>query len=629
MLHKAFTKFGQLAWRNPSLALKYGASVASVIFVLTIALALEVRAVAAPVSLFICALMFSTWYGGLKPGLLTMLILVLAFKYYFISDVHSWTVEFREWPRLLIFTLASIFVLSLGVVQKRTSDSLKSSNESLKMENAERKSAERALKRMEDHHRLMLDTIPIMAWTILPDGKLDFLNQRWLDYTGLTLHDSVNNSLSIVHPDDLQQALEKWAKTMASGESADFEMRLRRADGVYRWFLVRTVPVFDTHGKIVKWYGTSTDIEDRRRAESQLEVLIDAIPQQIWSGPPDGTLDFCNQQWRTYMGLELDQLRGRGWQAMLHPEDCDRVLKAWHVSVSNGTAYQQEERHRAADGSYRWFLSLGVPLRDSEGRIMRWYGTNTDIQDQKQAEQLLRQTQEALARVARATTVGELTASIAHEVNQPLAAVVINADACLQWLDSETPNIHEVREALQRIVRDGNRASNVIKRIRTLLENYKSAKTRFLINDMVREIVAITEAEALRRQVTVQFLEHDTLQMTADRVQIQQVLMNLVMNAFDSLNEVPKSDRRVIISVRAENSNTIEITVDDSGIGIAPEQIQRVFEPFHTTKVGGLGLGLWISRSIVESHGGRLQVHCNHGPGVRFAFTLPIDGGNQ
>ena len=199
-------------------------------------------------------------------------------------------------------------------------------------------------------------------------------------------------------------------------------MRLRRADGEYRWFLVRTVPLLDERGNIVKWYGTSTDIEDRKRAETQSRVLIDAIPHQIWSGPPDGTLDYCNDRWRSYMGLEMKDVRGDGWQRMLHPDDRDRVLKAWHESVVNGTPYEQEERHRRADGTYRWFLARGVPLHDAEGRIVRWYGTNTDIEDRKCAEQMLRDSHSRLrALSARLQSVREEEAArIAREIHDDL-----------------------------------------------------------------------------------------------------------------------------------------------------------------------------------------------------------------
>src|SRR5258706_4792190 len=246
------------------------------------------------------------------------------------------------------------------------------------------------LKSAEDRVRLIIDTLPTMVWTLQPDGAVDFVNQRWMDYTGLTLKEEIDEPTRPIHPEDLPRIMEKWLADFAAGEASEDEIRLRRSDGEYRWFLVRTAPLRDEQGNVVKWYGLAIDIEDRKQAESQSRTLLDAIPQQIWSGPLDGTLDYCNERWRSYVGLGLEELRGHGWQSMLHRDDRERVLKAWQESVTNGTPYEQEERHRGVDGTYRWFLARGVPLRDAQGRIVRWYGTNTDIEDRKQAEEELR-----------------------------------------------------------------------------------------------------------------------------------------------------------------------------------------------------------------------------------------------
>jgi len=250
------------------------------------------------------------------------------------------------------------------------------------------------LKRAEDRVRLVINTIPTIAWTVRPDGVVDFVNQRWLDYTGLSLEKEIAEPTRAIHPEDLPRIMKRWLADMAAEEPYEDEMRLRRADGEYRWFLVRAAPLRDEQGNLVKWYGVSIDIEDRKRAETQSRTLLDAIPQQIWSGPPDGTLDYCNARWRSYMGLGLEELQGEGWQSMLHPDDRERVLRAWLKSVTEGTPYEQEERHRQADGQYRWFLARGMPLRDEDGRIVRWYGTNTDIEDLKRAEDARRQIEE-------------------------------------------------------------------------------------------------------------------------------------------------------------------------------------------------------------------------------------------
>src|SRR2546427_2927645 len=312
------------------------------------------------------------------------------------------------------------------------------------------------LKKAEDHVRLIIDTLPTMVWTVQPDGAVDFVNQRSLDYTGLSLEEQIEDPTRAVHPEDLPRVMEKWLADMAAGEPSEDEMRLRRADGEYRWFLVRTAPLRDEQGNVIKWYGLSIDIEDRKRAESQSRTLLDAVPQQIWSGPPDGTIDYCNERWRSYMGLGLEELRGNGRQSMLHRDDREQVLKAWHESVTNGTPYEQEEQHRGVDGTYRWFLARGVPLRDAQGRIVRWYGTNTDIEDRKHAEeelrrlsgQLLQSQDEERRRIARelhdstgqdlvalATILGQLRDSIPsveRKSRRLLSECKVLADQCIR-----------------------------------------------------------------------------------------------------------------------------------------------------------------------------------------------------
>jgi PAS domain S-box-containing protein len=256
------------------------------------------------------------------------------------------------------------------------------------------------LKKAEDRIRLIINTIPTLAWSLRPDGIVDFVNQRWLEYTGLTLEHELAEPTRPVHPEDLARVMEKWRADMAAGQPSEDEIRLQRADRAYRWFLVRTAPLRDERGNVVKWFGISIDIDDRKRVESQIRLLLDAIPQQIWSGPPDGTLDYCNARLRSYMGIGLDELQGNVWPRILHPDDRDRVLKAWHESVTDGTPYEQEERHRRADGQYRWFLSRGLPMRDAEGCIVRWYGTNTDIEERKRAEETLRSSEREQRHVA-------------------------------------------------------------------------------------------------------------------------------------------------------------------------------------------------------------------------------------
>jgi PAS domain S-box-containing protein len=363
--------------------------------------------------------------------------------------------------------------------------------------------------------------------------------------------------------------------------------------------------------------------EGIRRSEDHMRLVIDTIPQQIWSGPPDGSLDFCNAQWRSYVGLTQDELQGEGWQRMLHPDDRERVLKAWRESVANGMPYEQEERHRRADGRYRCFLARGVPLKDSEGRIVRWYGTNTDIEDRRRAEAALRESQAELARVIRIATMGELTASIAHEINQPLGAVVTNGNAALRWLAGQPPDLEEAREAIERTIREGNRASDVIGRVRAALQKRPLQMERLDVNAVIREVLTLGDNELLKGGVTVQTeLAGDVPAVLGDRVQLQQVLLNLILNGIDAMSTITNWPRQLLVK-SSKRPDGVLIQIQDSGEGVDPEQAARIFEPFFTTKPQGIGMGLSVSRSIVEAHGGRLWFTPGSSHGTVFQFTIP------
>ena len=496
-------------------------------------------------------------------------------------------------------------------------------NEELRGEITERLRAEDALRRSEDHLRLAIDTIPAVVWSKLPDGSADFLNQRFREYTGLSGEEGLGEGwLKAIHPEDSASSVDTWRATFAAGKPFEFEARLRRADGEYLWFLLRGAPLRDEVGKIVKWFGTTTDIEDRKRSEEQSRALIDAIPQQIWSGPPDGSLDFCNARWRSYMGLTQEELQGDGWQRMLHPDDRERVLKAWRESVANGTPYEQEERHRGADVQYRWFLARGVPLRDAEGHIVRWYGTNTDIEDRKRTEAALQEAEANLARVTRVVALGELAATIAHEVNQPLAAIVTNGNFCLRELAGGRQNVEKLREAIAEIVNDGTRASAVISRIRAQLIKGAPEGAALNINEVIQDVAGLLRNELTRNRVSLSTdLATDLPRLFGDRVQLQQVLINLIMNGIDAMRTLNDPPRELLIK-SAKNPDGVLVQVQDSGSGLDPEQVGQVFEPFFTTKPEGIGMGLSISRSIVESHGGHLWAE-SRSKGALFQFTLP------
>ena len=353
-----------------------------------------------------------------------------------------------------------------------------------------------------------------------------------------------------------------------------------------------------------------------------MSLVIDTITEQIWSGPPDGSLDYCNARWRSYTGFTEEELRGAGWQRMLHLDDRERVMEAWSEAVANGTSYEQEERHRGADGLYRWFLARGVPLRDSEGRIVRLYGTDTDIEARKQAEWALQEAQAGLSHATRVTTMGELVGTVAHEVNQPIAAIVTNANFCLRQLASATSNSDKLREAILEIVNDGTRASAVISRIRALLQKGTSRRVAVDINQIIQEVAVLLRNELDRSRVALRVdLDGDLPRVSGDRVLLQQVVINLVMNGIDAMRSVGRGPRQLLIK-SARDHDQVSVKVKDSGTGFDPQQAEHIFEPFFTSKPEGIGMGLSISRSIVESHGGRLWGESGS-VGALFQFNLP------
>jgi PAS domain S-box-containing protein len=252
--------------------------------------------------------------------------------------------------------------------------------------------ADEASSVIEERLRLIIDTIPTIVWRKLPDGSADFLNRNFREYTGLSLEDGLGWGwmMNAFHPDD--RLMEEWRTALAAGKAFDREARLRRADGQYRWFLIRAVPFQDAQGNIVHWYGTSTDIEDLRRAEHRIRLLINAIPTMAWTLRPDGVIDFVNQRWLDYTGLtlqqEIDDPTG-----VVHPEDLPRVIKKWLVDMATGEPSEDEMRLRRVDGQYRWFLVRTAPLRDEQGNVVEWYGISIDIEDRKRAEEALRSTE--------------------------------------------------------------------------------------------------------------------------------------------------------------------------------------------------------------------------------------------
>jgi PAS domain S-box-containing protein len=378
------------------------------------------------------------------------------------------------------------------------------------------------------------------------------------------------------------------------------------------------------------WAAYQFRIRQVQRESGRLRDVIETIPAYVWSALPDGSVDFVNRRWLEFSGFSLDKALGWGWADALHPEDRAGLLDTWRTAIASGEAMEAEARMQSADGQYRWLLFRCVPQREATGKIVKWYGKSMDIEDRKRAEQERRQLETDLAQINRVNMMGELAASIAHEVNQPLTGIVSNGSACLRWLVGETPNLEETREAVRDIVRDGKRAGEVIARIRALTKRTAPPTEKLDLNETIREVLVLVGDEAKRRSVAIRTQFADDLSpVSGDRVQLQQVLLNLVMNAFEAMSGVGDRARQLVITTRNIDPDQAQVTVEDSGVGLDPGKIARIFEPFYTTKTSGMGMGLSISRSILQNHGGRLWATANDGPGTSFHFTLPKYQGKE
>jgi len=483
----------------------------------------------------------------------------------------------------------------------------------------------------DEQLRAIIEAIPALVWSARPDGSADFFNRRWLDYAGVSFDEARDWGWEkVVHPEDRNRLVEYWLSMLASGEAGEIDARLRRFDGQYRWFLLRGSPLRDESGTIVKWYGTNIDIEDRKRAEESAKAselsfrrIVETIPALVWCASPEGELTYVNQRILDYTGASLADLAQAGWVNFLHPDDVQQTVTMWTANVRTGSLHDVQYRLRKHDGSYRWFHVLGQAMLDGAGHVTQWYGLLIDIDERKNIEETLRRTETRLSRATQIATVGELAASIAHEINQPLGAVVANGYACRRWLSAESPNVAKAREAAERIVRDGKETGEVVARIRALFKRTPAQHIVLDLNSLIREVIRLVGAESSRRRVAIETeLQRDLRSVLGDRVQIQQLILNLLMNGLDALDSITDRPKGIVIRSQQDSLTTALVEVEDNGVGLT--DCEKAFEPFFTTKENGMGMGLAICRSIVEGHNGRLWAIPNTTFGTNFRFTLPL-----
>jgi PAS domain S-box-containing protein len=499
--------------------------------------------------------------------------------------------------------------------------------------------AEEALRGSKRQLEQMIDALPFSILSFSPTGKLTYASRRYLDQAGMPPADIQEFNalaLDVAHPEDFPDMHRRATNGFATGQPFVNRFRRRLKDGGYRWIEARAQPLQDADGAIVQWYFASIDIEDEMRAhetlrerERFLSQLVETLPAMIDCATPNGEPIYRSRQLREFLGYDLEELDGTGksrlagtLEAGVHPDDLVGVKEHYAQCLASGEPYARRHRLRRFDGDYRWVETRASPMRNADGDVVQWNVICLDVDGEVRMQDELRLARDNMARQSQAASLAELSASIAHEVNQPLAAIVANSHACHRWLSADPPNLDRAKITVERIVRDANSAADVVSRIRALFRQSTEGRTLTMLGTVIADVRNLMEEEAARRRVSVEIeLEDDLPAVMLDRTQIQQVLFNLVRNGMEAMEGVSGDKKLRVIACPSEEGIRTEVV--DRGRGI--ENPDRIFEPFFTTKGQGLGMGLAICRSIVEAHGGRLWAANNQSGGARFVFTLPIE----
>jgi PAS domain S-box-containing protein len=487
-----------------------------------------------------------------------------------------------------------------------------------------------SLQDSKEQLRRVINTIPAHVTSTLPNGSVDFINQRLLEFTGYSISKLTGWSWEvIVHPDDLARTVAAWRTALETGTPFEIEVRMRRADGEYRWFLARNVALRDDAGNIVKWYGTALEIEDRKQAEEALRKseeqwrdVFENNPTMYFMVDAGGKIIAINPLGAEKLGYTIQELIGQPVLKVFSEADRESVTRNLALCFEQlGQSKSWEIRKICKDGHI-------IRVRETAKAVPRASGPIAliaceDITEQKITEEALRQAQVELAHVNRVNTMGELTASLAHELTQPIAAAVTNASACVLWLEREDPNVEQACEAASRIVRDGRRAGEIINRIRQFFKRAAPQWEQVDVNAAILETLTLMQNQAKEYDIAIHTELAPNLQpVMGDYVQLQQVLMNLIVNSIDALKNI-EGVRKLVIRSHHKEDKQILLSVSDTGVGLPPHEAGEIFRPFFTTKPNGIGMGLRICCSIVETHGGRLWAEGNSPRGAIFYLTLP------
>ena len=494
----------------------------------------------------------------------------------------------------------------------------------------ERKRAEQALREREAKIRRLVDAniIGIFIWDF--DGRILEANEAFLHIVGYDHEDLVAGRIrwtDLTPPEWRDHDTRLIQEHKVTGTLPPFEKEYFRKDGSRVPVLIG-VATFEEGGD--QGVAFVLDLTERKCAEQALREsersarsAIDGIAGLVAVMAPNGELETVNRQCLEYFGRSLEELKNWETTDTVHPEDLPHMLELFKKAIASEIPYHFEQRLRRFDGEYRWFDTRGVPIRDDSGRIAHWYVLLTDIEDRKRALAQLEQMQSDFAHMNRVSMMGELAASLSHEITQPIASARNNARAAQNFLDMRPPDLGEVREALGCVVGDTDRAGDIVNQIRDHMKKAPPRKGQFDLNEAINEVIVLGRSAVIKNGVSVQTrLSEGLFPVHGDRVQLQQVILNLILNAVEAMGSTEAGARELLISTEQDHTGVL-VAVRDSGPGLDPSHLERVFDAFYTTKSSGMGMGLSISRSIIDAHGGRLWAEANEPRGTIFQFTLP------
>jgi PAS domain S-box-containing protein len=432
--------------------------------------------------------------------------------------------------------------------------------------------------------------------------------------------------LQRTHPDDRDKWIGAIDRAIDAKSDYEVEIRILLPDATTKYIHTVGHPVLNASGALVQFVGSSTDITERKRAEQAtllLAAIVESSHDAIVSKSLDGVITSWNKGAERLFGYTAEEAVGQNITLIIPPERRDEERTILEQLARGERVDHFETVRMRKDGSLLDVSLTISPMKDVSGRVVGASKLARDITERKRAEEALRQAQTDLAHASRLTTMGEFTASLAHEVKQPIAAVVTNANTCVRWITRDEPDLKEACEAASRIVKDAKRASEIINRVHLLFKKGTPQRELVDVNEVAREMIVLLGDEASRHSISVRTeLAEDLPQVIGDRVQLQQVLMNLIVNGVDAMHDVD-GPRELIIKSQPSENNELLLSVSDTGVGLPRDQADQIFNAFFTTKTHGTGMGLRISRSIVESHGGRLWAADNSPRGASFCFTLP------